>query len=165
MLYTRLIEKYSKEKMLSFLPFFYALVTLLFAALMLYFQSPGSEVTTTSFALTKTVGYLFYVFVESFGSLVVALFWAFTTSITESSSAKKKFPLIVAMGQMGGILLPYSIGGLPHRLSLTTDALSLFCLSFFIFLITSLVKSFLSSYHKPTTKEDASKHARKNPVF
>ncbi len=148
MFYTRLLEKTSREKMLVILPIFYGVAVFIFSLCMLEFQAPAEEIAHRPFfflAATKTIGYLFYVFVESFGSLVIALFWAFATDTTQAAPAKKGFPLVVAIGQMGGIILPYSIGGLPHRLGLTTDALSMMCLGFLILLIIPLIGYFLRS--------------------
>ena len=92
---------------------------------------------------TKTLGYFWYLFVESFGSLVVALFWAFATDTTEATPAKKGFPLVVAIGQLGGVICPYGIGGLPHRLALSTNALSTALLGLLILAIIPLVRHFL----------------------
>lgn len=146
MFYTKLIEKTSREKMLVILPAFYGSVVFLFSLIVLYFQQPGKISLDSSFiflATTKIIGYIFYVFVESYGSLVIALFWAFATDSTNPKSAKKGFPLVVAIGQMGGIIFPYAIGGLPHRLGLSTDSLSMMILGFFIFSIIPILKYFL----------------------
>jgi len=146
MFYTKLLEKTSREKMLVILPIFYGIAVVVFSFLMIWFQAPTEIIASRSFfflAATKVVGYLFYVFVESFGSLVIALFWAFATDTTNAGPAKKGFPLVVAIGQMGGIIFPYSIGGLPHRLGLSTDALSMMCLGILTLLIVPMVRYFL----------------------
>ena len=138
--------------MLIILPNFYGIAVLCFAALMTFAQAPSEEIAARSFLpyiATKILGYGWYLFVESFGSLVVALFWAFAADTTEPSSAKHGFPLVVALGQMGGIMSPYTIGGLPHRLGLKTDALSMVCLGALILLIIPLIRYFL----KATPKE------------
>jgi len=140
MFYTKLLEKTSRERMLRILPTFYGISVLLFAVCM-YFVQGAMEPTV----LTKALGYIWYVFVESFGSLVVALFWAFAADTTEPTSAKRGFPLVVAIGQMGGIFLPYGVGGLPHRLGLSTDALSMSVLGILILLILPLVQYFLKA--------------------
>lgn len=148
MFYTRLLEKTSREKMLTILPIFYGTLIFIFSFLMIFFQAPAQEIAYRSLPFlfaTKIVGYLFYVFVESFGSLVIALFWAFATDTTNPSPAKKGFPLVVAIGQTGGIILPYTIGGLPHRLGLSTDALSLLFLGVLTFSIVLCVRYFLRS--------------------
>ncbi len=148
MFYTKLLEKTSRERMLKILPTFYGLSVLGFALAMFFVQASSETIANrTAFAYwgTKCLGYLWYVFVESFGSLVVALFWAFAADTTDPTSAKRGFPLVVAIGQMGGILSPYGIGGLPHRLGLTTDTLSMTLLGALILLIVPLVSYFLKT--------------------
>jgi ATP:ADP antiporter, AAA family len=146
MFYTKLLERTSRERMLIILPTFYGVTVLLFSILMLFIQDAPEVLAGRSafhMMMTKGVGYLWYLFVESFGSLVVALFWAFAADTTEPTHAKRGFPLVVAIGQLGGVICPYSIGGLPHRLDLTTDALSMLFLGFLILLIIPLVRYFL----------------------
>lgn len=148
MFYTKLLEKTSREKMLVLLPSFYGIAILSFSLLMMFVQAPAEEIATRSLfwlIATKTLGYVWYVFVESFGSLVVALFWAFAADTTEPISAKRGFPLVVAIGQVGGIFFPYGIGGLPHRLGFTTDALSAMCLGLLTLAIIPLVRHLLQS--------------------
>jgi AAA family ATP:ADP antiporter len=145
MFYTKLLEKTSRERMLRILPTFYGFAVLAFAVCMFFVQGSSEEIAGRSFhysLATKALGYVWYVFVESFGSLVIALFWAFATDTTDPTSAKRGFPLVVAIGQVGGILFPYGIGGLPHRLSLTTDTLSMVILGGLILLILPLFKYF-----------------------
>lgn len=146
MFYTKLLEKTSREKMLIILPTFYGVSILCFSLLMTIAQAPMEEIANRSFIAlsgTKALGYAWYLFVESFGSLVVALFWAFAADTTEPGSAKKGFPLVVAIGQLGGVILPYTIGGLPHRLGCSTDALSILCLGLLTLFIVPFVRYFL----------------------
>src|SRR5579872_6089577 len=146
MFYTRLLEKTSREKMLIILPTFYGITTLCFSLLMIMTQAPTEVIAQRApIALvgTKVLGYAWYLFVESFGSLVVALFWAFAADTTEAVHAKRGFPLVYALGQLGGVILPYTVGGLPHRLGCTTDALSTACLGLLILLIIPLFRYFL----------------------
>lgn len=171
--YTKLLEKTSREKMLVILPVFYGVAVVVFSFLMMWFQAPAETIASRPFfflAATKVVGYLFYVFVESFGSLVIALFWAFATDTTNAGAAKKGFPLVVAIGQMGGIIFPYTIGGLPHRLGLSTDALSMMCLGVLTILIVPMVRYFLratpshllTSFHG---KNEAAVESKQEPGF
>jgi AAA family ATP:ADP antiporter len=138
--YTKLVGKYPKEKMLMMLPVFYGISILVFAAIVFLFQSH----TLDKGVMACAVGYLWYFFVESFGSIVIALFWAFAADITDPKTAKRGFPLIYALGQSGGVVLPYSVGGLPSRIGLTTDALSLVILGCMVVLIVPLVKRFFA---------------------
>jgi AAA family ATP:ADP antiporter len=148
MFYTKLLERTSRERMLIILPTFYGICIVGFSLLMMLTQAPAEEISSRSFLLlgaTRVLGYFWYLFVESFGSLIVALFWAFAADTTEPTPAKRGFPLVVAIGQLGGIIFPYGIGGLPHRIGLTTDALSTMCLGLLTLLIIPLVRHFLRS--------------------
>ncbi len=146
MFYTKLLEKTSREKMLIILPTFYGITILFFSLLMNLIQGSVAEIASASmgYAITlKALGYIWYLFVESFGSLVVALFWAFAADTTGPVHAKRGFPLVVAIGQIGGIVFPYTIGGLPHRLQATTDSLSMLCLGLLVLFIIPMVRYFL----------------------
>ena len=173
MFYTKLLERTSRKKMLFILPTFYGIMIALFSGLIVVVQVPAEEMAMRMpffVVMSKVTGYVWYLFVESFGSLVVALFWAFAADTTKPTSAKRGFPLIVAIGQIGGIIFPYNIGGLPHRLGYTTDVLSLILLSFFIFMIIPLVHylfkatphDLLTSFHG---KNEASEKKKQEPGF
>ncbi len=151
MFYTKLLEKTSREKMLIILPTFYGLAILVSSLMMFFIQDSAQKIAENSFLGAvgiKALGYFWYLFIESFGSLMVALFWAFAADTTEPTHAKRGFPLVVAIGQTGGILFPYGIGGLPHRLKLSTDSLSLLFLGALILCIIPMVRYFLKKTPK-----------------
>ncbi|MBN2479829.1 MAG: hypothetical protein JXA94_06340 [Parachlamydiales bacterium] len=151
MFYTKLLEKTSREKMLHILPLFYGITILAFSVLMFFIQPKVKDIALQSSIYNiaiKGLGYLWYLFVESFGSLVVALFWAYTADTTEPTSAKKGFPLIYAFGQLGGIIFPFGIGGLPYRLGNQTDFLSMAILGILTLLIIPLFRYFLKATPK-----------------
>jgi AAA family ATP:ADP antiporter len=52
----------------------------------------------------RLFGWIIYVLIESLGSLMVGLFWAFVTSTTSAESAKKGYPVIIAGSQCGSLL-------------------------------------------------------------
>lgn len=54
----------------------------------------------------RLVGWCWYIFVEAYGSMIIALFWAYASEVTDSECAKRAFPLIVMFGQAGGIIGP-----------------------------------------------------------
>ena len=99
-LYTKLLDFIPKSKLLSLMPpVFYGVGMLLFAAFVWAYQ----QGIIAPSALTVVLGYVWYFFVESFGSVVIALFWAFATDITKADSAKRGFPLIYLFAQIGGV--------------------------------------------------------------
>lgn len=173
MFYTKLLEKYPREKMLVILPTFYGITILVLSGLMWIVQGTPEEIAARSAPAlfgTRLLGYVWYLFVESFGSLVVALFWAFASDSTEPASARRGFPLVVAIGQIGGILLPYPIGGLPHRLGMSTATLSMIILGLLTLSIIPLVRYFmretppqlLKSFHG---KNEEAEEAEQEPGF
>ena len=129
MVYTKLLDSMTHEKMFYRLAAIYAVGTIIFG---LMFLTPvigqaskeiiASRDGVTLYA-TKVLGYAWYVFVESYGSLIIALFWAIASSTTMPESAKKGYSLIVACGQCGGIIAPYLISGLPLQLGHQTSSL------------------------------------------
>ena len=86
MFYTKLLEKTSREKMLVILPTFYGITIVVFSLLIMLaqtaIQDKSSPLSFLALNGIRGLGYVWYVFVESFGSLVVALFWAFAADTT-----------------------------------------------------------------------------------
>lgn len=171
--YTKLFDRYSRENMLYILSSAYGVLTIVFALLLLMLQAPSDVIATRTglfWFATKALGYAWYVFVESYGSLVVALFWAFASDITMPESAKKGYPLIVAIGQMGGIVGPKFISALPRALHFETSAISVFVCSLATlliivmvrYLLTATPKSLLISFHG---KNEAVKEKEQEPGF
>ncbi len=136
-LYTKLLDKFPKIKLLGKLPsLIYGTGTLLFAGFVWLYES---HVIAPNI-VTVVLGYLWYFFVESYGSLIVALFWAFLAEITNVEASKKGFPLIYAFTQIGQILLPLVLVQIPIRLHVTTNAFSMLLIVFVLLLINPLVK-------------------------
>mmetsp|Transcript_26842 Transcript_26842/g.41630 ORF Transcript_26842/g.41630 Transcript_26842/m.41630 type:complete len:562 (+) Transcript_26842:84-1769(+) len=51
----------------------------------------------------KLLGYFAYVMIESYGSIMVATFWAFTNSTLNLEAAKNSYGIIIAVAQVGAI--------------------------------------------------------------
>ena len=114
MFYTRLFEKTSREKMLVILPIFYGSRVVSFSFLMLDFRPLQKTIANRSFfflAATKVVGYRFTLFVESFGSLVIALFWAFATDTTDAGPQKGAFLLWLPLASGRRSFFPIALEG------------------------------------------------------
>ena len=78
--------------------------------------------------------------------------------------------MVVAIGQIGGIICPVTIGGLPHRLGLKTDTLSMGVLGLLILLIMPLVRYFLSATPRELLKafhghNEETEEAKQEPGF
>jgi AAA family ATP:ADP antiporter len=176
MVYTKLLDKLSRERMFYTLAAFYGIATVIFAILLLHpaLGQASADViaarTGFSFWGTKILGYAWYVFVESYGSLIVALFWAIVADMTMPESAKKGFPLVVAIGQFGGIIGPRYVSSLPKMLGHTTSSISVFICSalilsliaLFKYFVTATPKNLLVSFHG---KNEAKAEAEQEPGF
>lgn len=131
MIYTKLLDKFSREKMFYVLSFTYAIATIFFAVLLLQpsIGQAAKEIIATRSGLafwgTQFLAYAWYIFVESYGSLVIALFWAIASDTTKPESAKNGFYFITAIGQVGGIVGPYLITRIPGYFGFTTNALAI----------------------------------------
>jgi ATP:ADP antiporter, AAA family len=101
LLYSKLVDIVKKHQLFYIICSFYSLLFSLCAGLLFVKDVYGVEyLGRTALAV---MGWLSYFTIESFGSLVVALFWSFTNSVTDSQSAQRGFPFIVAMAQLSAI--------------------------------------------------------------
>lgn len=102
LIYSRLVDKVKKQQLFYILCTLYSVLFIAIAVvLFLKDQNGAAYVGKTVLAVT---GWSSYFIIESFGSLIVALFWSFTNSITDPTSAKRGFPLVVMMAQVGAII-------------------------------------------------------------
>ena len=105
MLYSRLVDRVKRQSLFNVIGGFLACGLLVFSFL---FVHPTLGLANTMAATDRWIGWAWYVFVELYGSLMIALFWAYASDSIDAECAKKAFPLIVMFGQVGGILGPQS---------------------------------------------------------
>ncbi len=136
-IYSKLTDIFPRHKFFCFLTAFYGVATIGFAWLF-----------NTDFGLANTIaspdryiGWAWYAFVESFGSLVVALFWAFTTDITKPEAGKRGFPLIILFAQMANIVFPYFMSA--KTLGFANSAPVVFLCALLMFGISLLMLNFI----------------------
>ena len=151
MFYSRMLDFFSRERLFYILTLGYTVITVLFAFLILnsYIGEASAELLAarTGWAAfgTKVLGYAYYAFIESYGSLMVALFWSIAVDTTQPESAKKGFSLVVALGQLGGIFGPVIITKLPRYFGFTTCGFSVLISSIFVLSAFFLLRYFLRS--------------------
>lgn len=140
--YTKLVDRFSAQKYRLFYAICLTYVVLL-SGWALFFLLPGWGLANPVASPWRIAGWLWYVFVESFGSIVVALFWAFTTDISDAQSSKKGFALIVMIAQLGGIFLP-RLTKLPNYLGTTNWIVVAVCAGL-VFLTFLMMRYFIST--------------------
>ena len=103
LLYGKLVDLLPRHKVFYLLAGVYGTIAL---ALTYGFMHPVMGLANTHASSDRILGWVWYVYVESFGSLIVALFWAFVTDTTKPESATRGFPFIAWGGQLGNIFGP-----------------------------------------------------------
>lgn len=61
-------------------------------------------VTALGKPVLASLGWVSYTIIESYGSLLVAFFWSFCNSISDTESAEHGFPLIIALAQVSALV-------------------------------------------------------------
>ena len=104
LIYSKLVDIFHRHQLFyiigSFFAIFFGLVSI---AISFPFGDPGSAY----FKFIQIIGWISFVMVESYGSIMVALFWSFVASTTDAPSAKRGYFLIVAGAQLGAIFGPF----------------------------------------------------------
>ena len=123
MIYSKLVDWFDKQKLFYVVTIFYSAFFFLIALLLM---SPALGLANTVASPKRILGWVIYVGIESFGSLVVALFWSFVASTTEASSAKKGYALIISGAQLGSIMGP-TLGRFAHVIGTGTLMFAVSC--------------------------------------
>ena len=139
LIYNKLLDIYPRHKVFYILISIYAAMAFMFYFI---FSNPTYGLDNTVASPWRLIGWVWYVYVESFGSLLVALFWAFTTDTTKPEAARRGFPLIALFGQMGNILGPLLLN--TRRLNLSNSA-PLVLIAGFVMLATGVLFYFFMS--------------------
>ncbi len=164
--YTKILDFVPKAKLLSLAPpVYFGSIMFLYSIFIWAFQNGTIEPNI----LTVVLGYFWYFFVESFGSVIIALFWSFSTEITKAESAKQGFPLIYTLGQLGGVLfplifvkLPVSLGFGSNTLSIVTLAVLTLCVSL---LVRHLIRKTPDDMLEPVVKSDSKGNGKEKTGF
>lgn len=143
LLYSKLVDMVEKHKLFYIICGFYLVI---FAGLTWALAHPTIGLTNATTSPDRLVGWISYLSIETFGSLVVALFWSFVASSTDTASAKKGYALIIGGAQIGSIAGPALVTffvehwGTPSLFGIATLA---------ILLVPILINRFVNHYPAP----------------
>lgn len=107
-----LTPSFTDNKLLDIMPkhhLFYLMggvYAVVFGATALLLSHPTIGLANNKADPTRILGWLSYVAIESFGSIVVQCYWALINSSVDVNFAKKNFGVIVAGAQVGSIIGP-----------------------------------------------------------
>ncbi len=139
--YSKLVEKLPRQVLFYVLSLAYGFMALVLTWFMF---DPQIGLANLNADPSRILGWVWYVYVESFGSLIIALFWAFATDITKAESAKRGFYLVVMLGQIGGMMGPFFLTKIPMYYNISNAYVIMIC-GFLTFLIIPLIRYFLSA--------------------
>ena len=101
-IYAKLVDSFKKHELFYVIISFYIAVFAAITGVVMAMNTFGVHaIGKIPLAATGVIGYLV---TESYGSLVVALFWSFTVSSSNSDQAKRCFPFIITIAQIGTIM-------------------------------------------------------------
>ena len=123
-IYSKLVDTFKKHQLFYVIATFYAAV---FGSITtaLFLRSMYGDAFLGK-TLLASVGWITYWSIESYGSLMVPLFWSFVISVTDSNKAKTGFPLIIAGAQIGSIgfsgltIFASELGGIRRLFAIAT---------------------------------------------
>jgi AAA family ATP:ADP antiporter len=132
LIYSKLVDYLEKHTLVYVIAPFYACI----------FLGIAYGLSHPTFSKSPILGWITYFAVESFASLVVALFWSFVASSMDTAMAKKGFPIIVFGAQFGSVL--------GNIIDLYADAIGLAILFLIagigVFVVPFIIKTFVSIY-------------------
>lgn len=115
LIYSKLLDIFSKQVLFYLVLGFYGIGFILFSLMFAFsLRNPDYSLIgpesplylMVSWIPGKFLGWFGYIFLESFGSIVPALFWSLVASTTTAASAKRGYGMVVSITQLGTILGP-----------------------------------------------------------
>ena len=181
MVYSKLVDKFPRHKIFYALCTIYGLLAFAFAYLLHsstfglpnvapYTLPSGVVESRHVLAMGRAIGWAWYVFIESFGSLMVALFWSFASDTTTPESAKKGYGVIAMGAQAGGILGPLAVATYAKQYGPVPMAfaagIGIFGIALMIkFFMTVVPKDQLVGYQAKNETNDQKKHEKEETGF
>lgn len=137
--YSKLVDAFGRKRVFYVLSAIYGITMLGFYWV---FTDPNIGMNNTVASTDRYVAWAWYAYVESFGSLVVALFWAIATDVTLPDAAKRGFPLIAFFAQLGNIGGPFMVTKTIEAKLFATSAPLVLISGILVFVVGLLMKLF-----------------------
>ena len=116
MAYSKLVDRFPRHVLFYVVSSLYGFGALVFTWYML---DPVMGLANFKADPSRLLGWAWYVFVESFDIVLLALFWAFAVDTTTPDSAKRGFPLVVLMGLIAKMFWPVWVSSIPKHLEVS----------------------------------------------
>ncbi len=99
--YSYLVDKFPKHRVFYALSIIYSILSIFFSFLL---SNETIGLPNTIADKWRLLGWTYYLFVESFGSIMVVLFWTYAADITSPEAGKRWFPFLSFMAQFGQLI-------------------------------------------------------------
>lgn len=110
MFYSKLVDLFKRHTVFYIMCSLYGFSFILISYLLAYPATTSiAQGSFFSFIPGNLIGWISYVFIESFGSIFPALSWAYVASTTSTEVAKRGYSMIVILTQVGTVLGPLSV--------------------------------------------------------
>lgn len=133
LLYSALSDKVEKHQLFYIFCSGYGLLFMFLAHLL---ASPTIGLNASPENACQLIGWIFYIGIESFIMIMLTLFWSFAASSSKTESAKRCYPLIVAVTQVASIIGPEFI----KNSHIFTIPMVIFGASVSMFIIIAIVR-------------------------
>jgi len=112
LVFSKLVDLFQKHTLFYIVCAFYGLGFLILAYIIAHpWLLPAADLTVAGYRVVpgRLLGWISYLFLESYGSIAAALFWGFVASTTTPDSAKRGYGMILAFTQCGAMLAPWIV--------------------------------------------------------
>ncbi|MEN9406598.1 MAG: translocase [Bacillota bacterium] len=99
-IYSKFVDRIARRKLLYRV---WAIYGALFVFFAIFFLLIANDMARFGWLTLATIGCGLFLTIESFGAMSVPLFWAFNNSITTTETAKKGYPILIALGHVGAL--------------------------------------------------------------
>jgi AAA family ATP:ADP antiporter len=153
LVYSKIVDYFSKQHLMyTFLSFF----VVVGAGFVLALSHPNIGLANKVVSVDRWVAWGFYLFVETYLTVMISLFWSFVNDVTSAASAKKGYGMIMFGSQTGALcfavvakmmiadVTAYTIR-VPILIALSLGLFSL--LGFFVWRLTQLLPPVPAAHH------------------
>jgi AAA family ATP:ADP antiporter len=158
-IYGYLVDKFPKHRVFYALSIIYSISFIIFSVLL---AMPSIGIPNTVADKWRLLGWAYYLAVESFGSIMVVLFWTYAADVSSPEAGKKWFPFLSFMAQFGQLfgsaINAGYLGQYTLKMQLTICSFSIIFIGFLVYLFKKVIpESELRSYNDGVKEEKKTK--------
>jgi len=157
-IYNKLLDSNIPKHYLFF--YFGTFYFVVFASIAFLLGHPTIGLANNKPDMTRLLGWVSYCTIESFGSVMVSLFWSFANSNISLESAKAGYGLLVAVAQIGSILGPTIVQRYSHSWGIS-KCYFIGALSMLILQLTMRLYIQIYGVANPSAKSDSNSKSSK----